>query len=140
MSAVGDEEYEVGYGKPPLHTRFQAGVSGNPAGRTVGSRNVNTVVLAAASERVTVNQNGKKHSMTKFEAAATQLVNQAAGGDRHAMKHLVDLMRMAEAQADAQSKGKVSPAQQQENDAAQLAALLVSFQKSIPKDRTDEPN
>ena len=140
MSAVGDDEYEVGYGKPPLHTRFQAGVSGNPAGRKSGSRNVNTVVLAAASERVTVNQNGKKHSMTKFEAAATQLVNQAAGGDRHAMKHLVDLMRMAEAQADAQSKGKVSPAQRKENDAAQLSALLVSVQKSIPKDRIDEPN
>ena len=25
--------YEVGYGKPPMHTRFKKGVSGNPSGR-----------------------------------------------------------------------------------------------------------
>ena len=29
--------YEVGYGKPPVHTRFKKGVSGNPRG---GSRKV----------------------------------------------------------------------------------------------------
>lgn len=27
------EEYKVGHGKPPLHTRFQKGRSGNPKGR-----------------------------------------------------------------------------------------------------------
>jgi hypothetical protein len=25
-------DYEVGYGRPPVHTRFPAGKSGNPAG------------------------------------------------------------------------------------------------------------
>jgi hypothetical protein len=29
-----DEPYKVGYGKPPKHTQFGAGVSGNPAGKT----------------------------------------------------------------------------------------------------------
>jgi hypothetical protein len=28
--------YTVGYGKPPVHTRFQKGVSGNPRGRPRG--------------------------------------------------------------------------------------------------------
>lgn len=28
-------DYEVGYGKPPRHTRFQPGRSGNPRGRVV---------------------------------------------------------------------------------------------------------
>ncbi|HWY14663.1 MAG TPA: DUF5681 domain-containing protein [Rhizomicrobium sp.] len=31
MPGTGD--YEVGYRKPPLHTRFKKGVSGNPGGR-----------------------------------------------------------------------------------------------------------
>ena len=29
----GTRDYEVGYLKPPLHTRFKKGVSGNPGGR-----------------------------------------------------------------------------------------------------------
>lgn len=32
MSA-GDSSYTVGRGKPPLHTRFQKGQSGNPSGK-----------------------------------------------------------------------------------------------------------
>ena len=31
QSAEGD--YEVGYGKPPKHSRFKPGQSGNPKGR-----------------------------------------------------------------------------------------------------------
>ena len=29
---TSDEDYQVGYRKPPLHSRFQKGRSGNPAG------------------------------------------------------------------------------------------------------------
>jgi hypothetical protein len=32
MSA-GDSNYTVGRGRPPLHTRFQKGQSGNPSGK-----------------------------------------------------------------------------------------------------------
>ncbi|MGJ3627161.1 DUF5681 domain-containing protein [Sphingomonas sp. MMS24-JH45] len=32
--------YEVGYGKPPIHARFQKGQSGNPKGRKKGSKNL----------------------------------------------------------------------------------------------------
>lgn len=38
----GDRTYEVGYGKPPVHSRFRPGVSGNPRGRPVGSENAAT--------------------------------------------------------------------------------------------------
>ena len=30
----GERDYKVGPGKPPLHTRFQKGRSGNPRGRS----------------------------------------------------------------------------------------------------------
>jgi hypothetical protein len=29
----GQGDYKIGYGKPPEHTRFRPGQSGNPAGR-----------------------------------------------------------------------------------------------------------
>ena len=32
--------YEVGYGRPPQHTQFRPGQSGNPAGRRKGVRNL----------------------------------------------------------------------------------------------------
>ena len=37
-----ERDYEVGRGKPPLHTRFKPGQSGNPKGRPKGVRNFKT--------------------------------------------------------------------------------------------------
>jgi hypothetical protein len=34
----GKTEYEIGKGKPPKHTQFQAGQSGNPGGKTSTQR------------------------------------------------------------------------------------------------------
>ena len=39
MSDDDQPDYKVGYKKPPLHTRFQKGQSGNPRGRPKGSKN-----------------------------------------------------------------------------------------------------
>jgi uncharacterized protein DUF5681 len=50
------ERMRVGYGRPPLMTRFRPGQSGNPRGRPKGARNLSTVVAAALSERVAVNK------------------------------------------------------------------------------------
>jgi len=33
MSGNSEEDYEVGYRKPPVATRFKKGASGNPSGR-----------------------------------------------------------------------------------------------------------
>ena len=32
------KSYTVGYGKPPIHTRFSKGESGNPKGKKKGQR------------------------------------------------------------------------------------------------------
>ena len=47
-----EREYTVGKGKPPQHTRFQKGQSGNPKGHRQGSRNVATLLEQALNERV----------------------------------------------------------------------------------------
>jgi hypothetical protein len=36
--------YQVGYGRPPQHTRFKRGQSGNPRGRRPGQPNMKTAI------------------------------------------------------------------------------------------------
>lgn len=44
--------YEVGYGKPPKHTRFRPGQSGNPMGRPRGAKNRSNRIPALNEERM----------------------------------------------------------------------------------------
>jgi Family of unknown function (DUF5681) len=82
----------VGYGKPPAHRRFQKGQSGNPAGRPKGSANLSTQLMRALSERVAVTSNGRRKTISKLEAIATQLSNKAASGDLTAIRLLTQLL------------------------------------------------
>ena len=41
------DAYEVGYGKPPRHTRFPKGRSGNPKGRPPRSKNIGALLTRA---------------------------------------------------------------------------------------------
>jgi len=88
----------VGYCSPPEATRFKKGVSGNPRGRPKGSLNVATVLTRTLREKVTINENGRRRTVTKLEAAVKQLVNKAAGGDLRALHQLTALARDAEAE------------------------------------------
>ena len=45
-------EYEVGYAKPPLSTRFRRGQSGNPSGRPKGSTKKSAALPALNDERL----------------------------------------------------------------------------------------
>lgn len=45
---AGNEEYKVGYGKPPLHTRFGAENTGNPAGKTAEQKRLEYANAEAA--------------------------------------------------------------------------------------------
>jgi hypothetical protein len=87
---------QVGYRKPPEATRFKKGQSGNPEGRRKGSLNVSTVFARTLREKVVVNENGKRKTITKFEAAIKQFVNKAASGDLRALKLLVSLTQETE--------------------------------------------
>jgi len=99
----------VGYRRPPVGTRFRPGQSGNPRGRPKGARNLSAVVAAALSERVAVNENGRRRRITKLEAAVKQLVNRAASGEARATQLLLALVQANEAgraQQDANRLGE----------------------------------
>src|SRR5712675_3184720 len=79
-------DHEVGYGKPPRHTRFTKGQSGNPRGRPPGAKNLRTLLSEALNETVIVTENGGRRKVTKRQAIITQLVNRSATADFRAIK------------------------------------------------------
>ena len=91
------QEYKVGPGRPPLHTRFRKGQSGNPGGRS--KKNLPGLLLDALNEPVYVTLNGRRRKITKREAVIHQLVNKSAAADLRATKMLIDMMKDAERKA-----------------------------------------
>ena len=91
MPADNKRDYEVGYGKPPRHTRFKKGQSGNP--RPPGAKNLATLLTEALNERVIVAENEGRRKITKREAIITQLVNRSAKADLRAIKILLDIIQ-----------------------------------------------
>jgi len=106
-SAVNER---VGYGRPPMTTRFRPGQSGNPRGRPKGARNLGTIVAAALSERVAITENGRRRRITKFDATIKQLVNRAASGEARATQLLLTLVQANEARPAQQDASRVSDA------------------------------
>ena len=103
MPPDSESDYRVGYGKPPRHSRFQRGQSGNPRGRPSGSKNLSTLLSEALNEPVIVTENGKRRKISKRQAVITQLVNQSAKGDFRAAKILLDILNDIEARTEPQT-------------------------------------
>jgi hypothetical protein len=86
--STGDSNYTVGRGKPPLHTRFQKGQSGNPSGkpgpaklaRQRFQRALHTALEAETAELKDA------RPRVNLDVIARRLTLAAAGGDRGAMK------------------------------------------------------
>ena len=100
MPGDKDGDYDVGYGKPPRHTRFVKGQSGNPRGRTTGAKNLRTLLTEALNETVIATENGGRRKVTKRQAIITQLVNRSATADFRAIKILLDIVRDIERQTE----------------------------------------
>ena len=99
-------QYSVGYGKPPVHSRFKKGQSGNPKGRPKGERNRATILNSILNERVVVTDNGTRKHITKQEAVYKQLVNKAASGDFRAAQLLLGEMREIEGRIGSTPTGR----------------------------------
>jgi hypothetical protein len=127
----------VGYGKPPLSTRFKKGVSGNPNGRPKGSRNVAAVFAKTLREKVVINEHGQRKTISKLAAAIKQLVNKAASGDLRALQMLVALAREAETR-EAPSSGERSALG--EFDQIVIDGIMKRFQPVTPIEGGQETN
>jgi hypothetical protein len=92
MSDPKSGDYEVGKGRPPRHSRFKAGESGNPKGRAKESRNLLTDLAEEMAERIEVREGGRAQLISKQRALLKALVAKALQGDARAASLLISLM------------------------------------------------
>ena len=88
-SGTNDNGYDVGYGKPPTHTRFRPGQSGNPGGRPKGSKNIRKAVEEIFTTKLTVREGRVVRRITKIEAVLLTQLNQALKGNQRAAQGAV---------------------------------------------------
>jgi hypothetical protein len=84
---------KVGYGNPPVHTRFKQGQSGNPSGRAKGSQNLKTLFNKVLDEEISLREGADVRRITKAEAIVRGVVVGALKGDS---RNTAILFRLAE--------------------------------------------
>ncbi len=88
---MGKRNYLVGYGKPPVHTRFKKGQSGNPKGRPKGIKNIATDIKEELEELVSITEGNETFLVTKQRALIKALLAKASKGDVRAAQTLLGL-------------------------------------------------
>jgi Family of unknown function (DUF5681) len=105
---MADKSDKVGYGRPPVHSRFKPGQSGNPRGRPKGTLNFTTDLKRILQAPVTLNDGRKTRRVTTQEAALLRLAEKALKGDPRALEKLVSLSATLSAN-NAESPSKLWP-------------------------------
>ncbi|WP_298309125.1 DUF5681 domain-containing protein [uncultured Erythrobacter sp.] len=98
---MSDDDYEIGYGKPPKHTRFKKGHSGNPAGRPRGAKNkkppkgimktIGELMRNEAERTVTISENGERIEVPIAQVILRKMAADAAKGSDRARKEFLTL-------------------------------------------------
>jgi hypothetical protein len=116
-------DYTVGYGKPPEHSRFRKGQSGNPRGKVKGRKSLKAILAEELSVRMTIGINGKQVTASRQQLMVQTLTARAAAGDTRAAKMVIELVLQVFG-ADGQD-GARQPLSAQ--DQSILEALIADF-------------
>lgn len=79
-------DYPVGYGRPPRHTQWKKGQSGNPSGKKTRAKTMRDKLRAILGEKIVVTRNGVQTVMASDEAMLHAAVQKAIRGDTPTFK------------------------------------------------------
>jgi hypothetical protein len=130
------EAYDVGYRKPPRHTQFKTGQSGNPGGRPKGAKGFKTIIRSAMLEKVRVRTGGGERKVSRAEALVLKAIEMASKDNFRATERLLGWYQEAVAEPFDESP---SPDHEELSaaDLATLAALRESIEAELA---SDQPN
>jgi len=89
---------EVGYGKPPRHTQFRKGQSGNPGGRPrrLPVQRANALLLAEAYRSVAIKENGRMVPVPALQAVLRSQIELAINGNYRAQRDVLKAVQHLE--------------------------------------------
>src|SRR5258706_11992258 len=88
-----DDGFRVGYKKPPQHSRFQPGRSGNPHGKQKGVRNLGSDVKRTLEVPVRLNEQGRARRVSTQHAVLLRLREKALKGDARSLDRFLELAK-----------------------------------------------
>ena len=122
-------DYEVGYGKPPVSTRFRKGQSGNTSGRPPRSRSVGAILAEILGRKVTIRDGAGPRQVTVQEAMLLKFAENALKGDARAVNTILGL---AERYRDDPAR-TIEPAELSSDDQALINDYLARHAGSKPE-------
>lgn len=87
--------YTVGYKKPPVHSRWRKGQSGNPRGPKKRVKSLHTIVREVMTEPVKIRTGGREQIMSRAQALVLKTVEAASKGNDRALDKLLRLFAAA---------------------------------------------
>jgi hypothetical protein len=99
MPKKDEKKYTVGYRKPPCHTRFKPGQSGNAKGRPKKAKTIEDVLHEEFNRFVTIIEGRKRRRLSKLRVVVRQNINNAANGDIRATAMLLKLLGARKSEA-----------------------------------------
>jgi len=98
------QNYVVGYGKPPKHSRWQKGQSGNPKGRPRRNRDITGLVDALLAQRIVVRNGKTTKRMSRLDHLLHRVFESALAGDPRLIRMVLDEARKGEGRAEKQER------------------------------------
>jgi len=126
------ENQNAGYKKPPAHSQFRRGHSGNKKGRPKGRRSFKTDLREELDEVVSARQNGREIFVTKQRLIIKAWVDRAVKGDMRAVNALSALcIRLFESEEQQKQEDVLAPDDEK--------ILKDFFDKEVTKRTTAQP-
>ncbi len=120
--------YRVGYGKPPLHTRFRKGRSGNPGGRPrhTATERAKALALREAYRTVAVKESGRVLALPAIQVVLRSQIALATKGNVQAQRAVLEAIRTIEHENVVEAKLDAIQAEY-----AALAAIQTAGQENV---------
>jgi hypothetical protein len=122
-----EDEYDVGYKKPPKSGQIKPGERRNPNGRPKGSRNFNTILRQLMEKPMTLTIDGQKIKVSGREAIAYRVFQKAVAGDAKC----IEILRSIDHEFELELMTKQAQKHSETDVSSSDKAILSDFLKSM---------